>query len=100
MKIKRIEKLPVLLTKVGLLSRPRQVAAYARVSTTSIEQGASLDAQLDYYEQYIGSRPNWQLVGVYYDSGISGLSHKNRDGFNSMIQFTDDGPVHINQIIP
>jgi len=95
MKIKRIEKLPVLLTKVGLLSRPRQVAAYARVSTTSIEQGASLDAQLDYYEQYIGSRPNWQLVGVYYDSGISGLSHKNRDGFNRMIQDALDGKIDL-----
>lgn len=63
----------------------RKVAAYARVSTDRDEQFTSYSAQVDYYTQYIQSRKDWQLVGVYTDEGISGTSTKHREGFNKMI---------------
>ncbi len=66
----------------GGFAKKRKVAAYARVSTTAEEQETSLDAQRDYYEQFIKENKNWEFVGVYYDDGISGLSFRNRDGFN------------------
>lgn len=56
---------------------PRQkkklrVAAYCRVSTDMEAQLESLEAQKNYYENYIGSRADWVLVGIYYDEGITG----------------------------
>ena len=63
----------------------RRVAGYARVSTDSDEQFTSYEAQVDYYTKYIKSNPNWDFVDVYTDEGISAVSTKHRDGFNSMI---------------
>lgn len=65
----------------GGIAKKRRVAAYARVSTDAEEQETSLAAQRDYYEQYIKENKEWELVGIYYDDGISGLSFRNRDGF-------------------
>ena len=52
----------------------RRVAGYARVSTDSDEQFTSYEAQVDYYTKYIKSHADWELVDVYTDEGISGLS--------------------------
>ena len=54
--------------------RKRRVAGYARVSTDSDEQATSYEAQVDYYTNYITSRPDWVFVKVYADEGISGLN--------------------------
>jgi len=63
----------------------RRVAAYARVSTDSEEQATSYEAQIDYYTKFINDRPDFELVGIYTDEGISALNTKNRDGFKRMI---------------
>lgn len=65
--------------------RQRRVAAYARVSTDNEEQLTSYEAQIDYYTNYINSRPDWDLVGVYTDEGISGTNTRRREGFKRMI---------------
>ena len=62
-------------------SRKRRVAAYARVSTDQEEQQTSYEAQVDYYTDYINRRPDWELVGIYTDEGISGTNTKRREGF-------------------
>ena len=95
MKIRQVQFSPALLPLLHKGRYVRRVAAYARVSTDSAEQGASLEAQRDYYEQYIKARGNWSLVDIYYDSGISGLSHKKRDGFNRMIADALDGKIDL-----
>ncbi len=69
----------------------RGVAAYARVSTSSDEQLVSFEAQKDYYEKYIHAHPNWEFAGLYVDEGISGVSCKNRVGFNRMVKDALDG---------
>jgi len=63
----------------------RRVAAYARVSTDSDEQFTSFEAQVDYYTRQINANPDWTMVEVYTDEGISGTNTKKREGFNRMI---------------
>ena len=63
----------------------KRVAAYARVSTSTEEQEGSYEAQISYYTKYITEKPEWVLVDIYTDEGISGTSTKNREGFKRMI---------------
>lgn len=68
------------------LHAKKRVAAYARVSTDEEEQLTSYEAQVDYYTRYIQSNPDWELVEVYADEGISGTNTKKRKNFNRMIE--------------
>ena len=62
-----------------------RVAAYARVSSDSADQLNSYLAQVDYYTRHIGENPDWELVDIYADEGISGLDTRKRDEFNRML---------------
>ena len=73
----------------------RRVAGYARVSTDSDEQFTSYEAQVDYYTQFIKSKPDWTFVDVYTDEGISGTNTKHRAGFNKMIQDALAGKIDL-----
>lgn len=73
----------------------RRVAGYARVSTESDEQLTSYEAQVEYYTNYIKSKPEWEFVRVYTDEGISGLNTKNREGFNEMIEDALAGKIDL-----
>lgn len=87
------------LTDIPAFSaRPRRVAAYARVSTSSEEQLTSYEAQVKHYTEYIKSKENsdnWQFVDVYTDKGITGVSTKKREGFNHMIQDALAGKIDL-----
>ena len=63
----------------------RRVAVYARVSTDDPHQTSSYELQKNYYEDYVSRHPNWELVGIYADEGISGTSLHHRDAFKRMI---------------
>lgn len=71
----------------------KRVAAYCRVSTDSEEQLNSYTAQMAYYTQLIGENPDWELAGIFADSGISGTSTKNRTEFNKMIAACKRGRI-------
>lgn len=71
----------------------RRVAVYARVSTGDSRQTTSYELQKTYYEDYVGRHPNWELVSIYADEGISGTSLKHRDAFNSMIADCHAGKI-------
>ncbi len=73
----------------------RRVAGYARVSTDSDEQFTSYEAQVDYYTNFIQSKPEWEFVGVYTDEGISGTNTKHREGFKRMIADALDGKIDL-----
>jgi len=73
----------------------RKTAGYARVSTDSEEQLTSYEAQVDYYTNYIKSRPEWEFVNVYTDEGISATETRHRSGFNQMVQDALDGKIEI-----
>ena len=76
-------------------NKKRRVAGYARVSTDSDEQFTSYEAQVDYYTNYIQSRPEWEFVEVYTDEGISALNTKRREGFKRMIADALNGKIDL-----
>ena len=83
-------------TGIAVLSTVRRrVAAYARVSTDSEEQQTSYEAQVDYYTNFIQSKPDYEFVKVYTDEGISGLNTKKRDGFKEMIEDALNGKIDL-----
>ena len=69
----------------SIFDLPLRVTFYARVSTDKDEQINSLENQIQYYTEWIQSKPNWTFVPGYIDEGISGTSTKKRDSFNRMI---------------
>ena len=65
---------------------PLRVCYYARVSTDSDVQLNSLDNQLEYYENYIKSKPKWIFSGGYIEEGKTGVRVDVRPSFKKMIQ--------------
>ena len=92
---KIIKEITPIKKKVENVPAKKRVAAYARVSTEQDEQLHSLQVQRDYYENYIKSNPDWELVNIYYDEGITGTSLKRRKGFNQMITDALDGKIDV-----
>ena len=72
-----------------------RVAGYARVSTMMEEQQSSYISQKKHYNNLIKQNPNWELVKVYADEGISGTQLKNRDQFNEMIKDAVEGKIDL-----
>lgn len=69
------------------------MAAYCRVSSEHEEQLNSFENQVDYYTKYISSKPEYELVDIYADEGISGTNTKKRAGFNRMIDDARAGKI-------
>lgn len=84
-----LTKLPSITLKL------RRACGYARVSTDKDEQFTSYNAQVEYYTEFIQSKPEWEFVKVYTDEGITGTNTKKRDGFNKMIQDALDGKIDL-----
>lgn len=72
-----------------------RVAAYCRVSTNSEEQLSSYEAQLAYYMAKVKQNPQWSLVRVYADQGITGTSTKKRKEFLKMIRACRAGKIDL-----
>jgi DNA invertase Pin-like site-specific DNA recombinase len=75
--------------------RPKRVAVYCRVSTDGIGQTVSFEIQKKYYIKYVRSQPNWKLVGLYSDEGISATTTKNRVGLQMLIQDAKIGKIDL-----
>ena len=76
-------------------TRKTRVAAYCRVSTDQEEQLNSFDNQVEYYTKYISEKPEYDLVDIYADEGISGTNTKKREGFNRMIADCEAGKIDL-----
>lgn len=63
----------------------KRVAVYCRVSTDYDDQINSLRCQKTYFKEYINHNPDWELVEIFADEGISGTSTKKRTEFLRMI---------------
>lgn len=72
---------------------PQRVAIYVRVSTDDVRQTTSFELQKKYYEDFVVKHPNWTLVNIYADEGISGTSLSKRDAFNRMIADARAGKI-------
>lgn len=73
----------------------KRVAVYVRVSTDNPGQTSSYELQKNYYEDYVSRYPNWELVHIYADEGISGTSLRHRDAFNQMIDDCEAGRIDL-----
>ncbi len=73
----------------------KRVAVYARVSTDDPNQTSSYELQKNHYEDFVNSRANWDLVGIYADEGISGTSLQHRDSFLRMISDCRAGKIDL-----
>ena len=83
------------LTMQVLKSKKMNVAAYARVSTDLDNQRISLDSQQKYYNSKIIDNPNWNLVEVYVDEGISATGVGRRLGFQRMMRDVGRGKIDL-----
>ncbi|MFI3255505.1 MAG: recombinase family protein [Eubacteriales bacterium] len=70
-----------------------RVAAYARVSSDSEEQLNSFSNQMTYYTKLVEEKKVWELVDVYADEGISGVSAKKRTEFQRLLEDCRDGKI-------
>ena len=93
-RIKRVVELPEvadLQKEINKEFRQKRVLAYCRVSTKQEEQHNSYETQRAAYIDKINKNPDWKLVRIFADKGITGTSVKNRKEFNKMIQFCKQG---------
>ncbi|MFA6982852.1 MAG: recombinase family protein [Sedimentibacter sp.] len=78
---------------------PKRVVIYIRVSTDDEKQLTSFELQKSYYEDFVKNHPNWFLVKIYADEGISGTTTEKRDEFNKMIEDCKDPVNKINLVV-
>ena len=75
-------------------ARVIRVAAYARVSVEKDASFHSLEAQNQYYKDYVERHPGWVLVDTYSDNGISGTT-VDRPEFQRMLQDCRGGKIDL-----
>jgi len=71
-----------------------KVAAYARVSSITDDSEHSLNAQVSFYNSYISEHPDWELVGIYADYGVSGTL-ENRPEFQRLMRDARAGQIEL-----
>ena len=62
-----------------------RVAIYCRVSERDEKRQGSLSNQKCHYEKLVADQPNWKLVDIFSDYGVSGYKDS-RNGFKKMIE--------------
>lgn len=72
-----------------------RVAAYCRVSTQEEKQVGSFDMQIHHFAKRIEANPQWELVKIYQDEGISATTVEKRLGFQKMIADAVDGKIDL-----
>lgn len=76
-------------------TRTLRVGAYCRVSTDKDDQANSFESQQRYFREYIERKPNWELVEIFADEGLSGTSTAKRKAFNRMIACAKQGGIDL-----
>ena len=70
-----------------------RLAAYARVSSKSEEQLHSFAAQVQYYSEYVKDHPEYELIDIYADEGITGTEMSKRKELNRLLRDCKNGKV-------
>lgn len=89
-----MRKITKLESKAFLPVERKRVAAYARVSSGKDAQLHSLSAQISYYNNYIGSRGDWRLVGIYADEALTGTK-EDRPEFLRLLKDCRTGKIDL-----
>ena len=88
-----LEVIPALPQDNIYEDKRRRVAVYARVSTGDPRQTSSYELQRNHYLDVVNRNPNWTLVDIYADEGISGTSLQHRDSFLRMMTDCKTGKI-------
>lgn len=70
-----------------------RLAAYCRVSSDSEDQLHSFAAQIRYYKDYERRHPQYKLVDIYADEGITGTCMDKRDDLHRLIRDCKKGLI-------
>ncbi len=70
-----------------------RLAAYCRVSSNSEDQLHSFASQIRYYKDYERKHPEYTLVDIYADEGLSGTSMDKRDEMQRLIRDCKAGKI-------
>lgn len=70
-----------------------RIAPYCRVSSGSDDQQHSFAAQVQYYTELVQKHPDWELVDIYADEGITGTSTERREEFQRLMQDCARGKI-------
>ncbi len=71
-----------------------KLAAYCRVSSNSEDQLHSYAAQIRYYSEYAKENPEYELVDIYADEGITGTEMKKRDELHRLLRDSQKGKIN------
>ena len=70
-----------------------RLAPYCRVSSDSADQMHSFATQIRYYSEYEKKNPQYQIVDIYADEGITGTEMEKRDEFNRLLRDCKRGMI-------
>lgn len=70
-----------------------RLAAYCRVSSDSADQLHSFATQIRYYKDYEKTHPQYKLVDIYADEGLTGTSLEKRDEQKRLIRDCKKGKI-------
>lgn len=83
------------LSEAEFIKKHLRVAPYCRVSTDNEEQLSSYKTQMEYYTQKINNNPDWSMVDMYADEGITGTSTWKRKDFLRMIKDCEKNKIDL-----
>ena len=72
-----------------------KVCAYVRVSTQEEAQQGSFEMQKTHFTDLITSNPQYELVKIYEDEGVSGTQVAKRKGFLEMLEDAQAGKIQL-----
>ena len=73
------------------MHQKKRVVIYCRVSTDGLSQATSFVLQKRYYLKYVQKRPDWQLIAIYSDEGLTATQTRKRIGLLKMLQDAKNG---------
>lgn len=82
-----------LTNRAAVKNKKVRLAAYCRVSTKNEDQLLSFENQKAFFEDYVVRHPQYELVGIYPDKGITGTNTKHREEFLRMIEDCKAGKI-------
>ena len=72
-----------------------RVAAYCRVSTDDDDQVGSFEMQVHHFTSIIENNPQYEMVRIYKDEGVSGTSISKRKDFLEMMEDAKAGKIDL-----
>lgn len=85
----QVQVIPPILEQANKI----KVAAYARVSSDSVDQLNSFSSQVEYYTDYIQSREEWEFAGLYADEAVTGTTTEKRSDFQRLLADCHAGKI-------